>query len=99
MGMIEDFRGVLQDLVVPDLKALEQRVSSLEQSMNQHFAEMDRRFGEVDRRFTEQERAAGARHAELVSYLALEARVRKIEQDQMSVRTPRGPESAEHHTR
>ncbi len=77
MGGIEDLRVVLQDLVVPDLKALEQRVAALERTMEQ-------RFAEVDRRFNEQERAAATRHAELVSYLSLEARVRKIEQEHVT---------------
>ena len=73
MGVLEDVRGVIQDLVVPDLKALEQRVTALEKS--------------IDQRFTELEKTAAVRHAERLSYLALDARVRKIEQEHVSLHT------------
>jgi len=129
MGMIEDVRGVLQDLVVPDLKALEQRVTSLEQNMDRRFAEveksMERRFAEaeksmdqrfagveksmdqrfagveksMERRFAEQEKAAETRHKELITYLALDARVRKIEQDHVSIHEAERLESTEKHAR
>ena len=82
MDVIEDVRGVIQDLVVPDLKAIEQRVTDLEKSIDQRFAEV--------------ERAAAARHAELLSYLALDARVRKIEQDHVSLHTSERMESEKH---
>jgi len=108
MSVVADVRNVLEDLVVPDLKALQQHVGALEKRMNERFQEleqrmnerfqglehrMDERFGQleqrtndrfegIDQRFDRAERDAERRHAELISYLSLEARVRKIELEQ-----------------
>jgi len=97
MSVVADVRNVLEDLVVPDLKALQQHVGALEKRMNERFQgleqRMDERFGQleqrtndrfqgIDQRFDRAERDAERRHAELISYLSLEARVRKIELEQ-----------------
>ncbi|MFZ0706362.1 MAG: hypothetical protein WAM71_12215 [Candidatus Korobacteraceae bacterium] len=88
MSVVSDVRGVLQDLIVPDLKALQQRVEALEKRMNE-------RFEDIDRRFDRAERDAERRHAELISYLSLEARIRKIEAEQ--AHDPRKLESNQPH--
>jgi hypothetical protein len=62
MGMIEDVRKLLQDLVTPDLKELQAQVKALADETN-------RRFGEVDRRFDAAEKLAAERHQQVMNQL------------------------------
>lgn len=86
MGAIEEVRTLLQDVVAPDLKGLtvrvenvEKQVAALEQRMDARFDKVDARFDKVDARFDKLERDSDRRHAELVNYLSLEARMNKVE--------------------
>ena len=65
---------------------MNERFEGLEKRTNERFADVDRRFNDIDKRFNDidkrfdrAEREAERRHAELISYLSLEARLRKIE--------------------
>ena len=83
MGAIEEVRSLLQDVVAPDLKSLKTRVEALEKRVEQGFADANRRFAEmnatIDDRFAEVERRAEGRHTELMNYLSLDARIRRLE--------------------
>jgi hypothetical protein len=98
MSVVNDLRGVLQDLVVPDLKSLQQRVDSLENRMNERFDDVNRRFDDVNRRFDEVRADAERRHAELLGYLALDARVRTIEAEQAHRRRSEAEQAHESRT-
>jgi hypothetical protein len=65
MAATEEVRSLLQDIVAPDLKSLKERVTALEKR--------------VDRGFAEVERRAELRHTELMNYLSLDARIRRLE--------------------
>jgi len=112
MSVVADVRGVVQDLIVPDLKALQQRVDSLEKRMDERFAasdeRMDERFQTLEQRvqsleqhmkdrFDRAEREAERRQSELISYLSLEARIRRIELEQTHVRRVEPEQAQETH--
>ena len=44
MGMIEDVRNALQDLVTPDLKEIKTRLDNLEKRLDEKFAEFEKRL-------------------------------------------------------
>jgi hypothetical protein len=60
MGVVEDVRKVLQNLVTPEMRALAVETKSLREDMGRRFeelrADMDHRFEEVNRRFDYLER-------------------------------------------
>ncbi len=60
MGVVEDVRPLLQDLVTPELRALAVETKSLREDMDHRFKElredMGHRFEEVNRRFDYLER-------------------------------------------
>ena len=119
MSVVADVRGVVQDLIVPDLKALQQRVDSLEKRMDERFQaadqrvqllekHMDERFQTLEQRvqsleqhmkdrFDRAEREAERRQSELISYLSLEARIRRIELEQTHVRRVEPEQAQETH--
>jgi F0F1-type ATP synthase membrane subunit b/b' len=95
MSVVEEVRGVMQDFLAPELRALKERVGALERKVddNERRAEerfqetqrhVDQRFQEaqcqVDQRFEDAERRAETRHGELVNWLNLAAPVSKLEQ-------------------
>lgn len=57
MGVIEDVRKLLQDLVTPDLKAIGMRLGTVEQRLEKLEARVDRNHAEImttlDKRFDE----------------------------------------------
>jgi hypothetical protein len=61
MGVVEDIRQVIQDLVAPQLKSLDTRLTALEISVNQRFASA--------------EAVANARHEALTAQIAQLANV------------------------
>ncbi len=60
MGNVDDVRKIVQDFVVPDMKAIEARIHALEQEMKLCFTSLER---EVNARFTANEKDTGARFA------------------------------------
>jgi len=47
MSVVEDVRQLIQDLVAPDLKAIEARLSALEKKVDENESRAERRHGEV----------------------------------------------------
>jgi len=50
MGAIDDTRKLLQDLITPDLKALEARLVALEQKMDLKFKQADEKFAGLEQK-------------------------------------------------
>jgi uncharacterized protein YicC (UPF0701 family) len=78
MGVVEDIRQVIQDLVAPQLKSLDvkltaleastnQRSSSIESSLTQRIASLE---ASVTQRFANAEAVATARHEALTAQIA-----------------------------
>ena len=59
MSVIEDTRKVVQDLVAPDLKAIQISIANLEKSVDHRFAALER---SIDQRFSAAEDIAKTRH-------------------------------------
>jgi len=59
MGNIEDIRKVVQDFVVPDMKAIAARIEALEKDMNLRFTFIEK---DIHVRFTAVEQLAASRH-------------------------------------
>ena len=73
MGVIDDTRKLLQDIVTPDLKALAARVEALEKRVDSGFADLKQAIADVDAR-------AERRHTALLVALHLEERVKRLEE-------------------
>ena len=84
MSVAEEVRGVMQDFLAPELRALKERVGALERKVDENERRAEQRFQEthglIDQRFEDAERHAEKRHTELVNWLNLAARVSKLEQ-------------------
>ena len=50
MSILDDTRKVLQDVIAPDLKAINVRLDAVERVMNPRFEQMDKRFEQIDKR-------------------------------------------------
>ncbi len=48
MSTVDDIRKLLQDMISPDLKALETRITALEREMDLRFKEVDGRFKNLE---------------------------------------------------
>ena len=77
MGTLEDVRKMFQDFLAPELHAIRARLDSIEADQRDLRAEMLRLFDKTDDRID-------ARFKELYVALNLEARVRRIEENQRS---------------
>jgi hypothetical protein len=67
----------LQDIVAPGLKSLPEHVAALEnRSSLTSIVEMN---GTIKDRFSEVGRQAEKRHAQILNYLSLDARIRRLE--------------------
>ncbi len=75
MSVIDDTRKVLQDVIAPDLKAINVRLDAVERVMNlrfeqvdEHFEQigkrMDERFAQVDKRFEQMDKRMDERFAQ-----------------------------------
>jgi chromosome segregation ATPase len=51
MGVVEEVRSTLQDLLTPELRELKVRIEALENQQKQFRAEVKDQFGQVDKRF------------------------------------------------
>jgi hypothetical protein len=80
MSVVEDVRKVFQDLLAPDLKAIDARIKGLEDVMKARFDAVDSRFEGVETRikgveevmkarFDAVEEIAAARHSALLAVL------------------------------
>ena len=56
MSVIDDTRKVLQDVIAPDLKAINVRLDAVERVMNLRFEQVDKQFEQVDKRFEQIEK-------------------------------------------
>jgi hypothetical protein len=56
MGVVEDVRKLLQDLVTPEMRALAERVDGLREETKRGFEEVNRRFDYIERSFRLDER-------------------------------------------
>lgn len=63
MSVIYDTRKVLQDVIAPDLKAINVRLDAVERVMNLRFEQVDARFEQVDKRFEHFEKRMDERFA------------------------------------
>ena len=54
MSLIDDTRKVLQDVIAPDLKAINVRLDAVERVMNLRFEQIDKRFEQMEKRIDEQ---------------------------------------------
>ena len=89
MGVIEDVRKVVQDLVTPDLKALSARMDSLEESTKLKFEalseKMDARFNALAALMDVNYRALNAKidsnHATVINSLNIDKRLEAPEHD------------------
>jgi hypothetical protein len=73
MGMIDDTRKLLQDLVTPDLRALSERVEALEKRVDLGFSDLKQTMTDMDRR-------SERRHTDLLVALHLEEPVKRLEE-------------------
>lgn len=91
MGVIDDTRKLLQDLVTPELKALIARVEALEKRVDSGFADVkqtitevdtraERRLADVKQTITDVDGRAERRHTALLVALHLEERVKRLEE-------------------
>ncbi len=53
MSVIDDTRKVLQDVIAPDLKAINVRLDAVERVMNLRFEQVDERFEQIGKRIDE----------------------------------------------
>ncbi len=63
MSIVDDTRKLLQDLIAPELKALQGQLTSLEKTMDARFAAVDGKFASIDGRFASLEKTMDARFA------------------------------------
>jgi len=56
--IVSGFRKAIQDLLVPEMKALQtevkhlnEKIDSVQKEMNKHFEQVDKRFEQVDKHF------------------------------------------------
>ena len=98
-GMIDDSRKLFQDLIAPELKALQEQVKALEVLTNAGFASLDK---SIDARFSALERVIGANkdvvlaqikslegkvdsnHASVLNTLNIEKRLEQLERLQQA---------------
>ncbi len=64
MSLIDDTRKVLQDVVAPDLKAINVRLDAVERVMNLRFEQVDERFEQIGKRFEQMDRRIDERFAQ-----------------------------------
>ncbi len=64
MSLIDDTRKVLQDVIAPDLKAINVRLDAVERVMNLRFEQVDKRFEQVDKRFEQMDKRMDERFAQ-----------------------------------
>ena len=81
MGAIDETRKLLQDLVTPDLKALDARVLALEQKMDLKFDHLDKK---VDLKFDLLTATMAANQASIMHYLDIERRLERLEIEKMN---------------
>ena len=80
MGVIDDTRKLLQDIVTPDLKALGARVEALEKRVDSGFADVKERFADLKQTIGDVDARAERRHTSLLVVLHLEERTAPHEQ-------------------
>ncbi|MGA7684241.1 MAG: hypothetical protein WCC32_11480 [Terriglobales bacterium] len=51
MGVVEDVRKQLQDLVTPEMRSLSTEMKAFREDMNHRFDEVNRRFDYIERSF------------------------------------------------
>ena len=64
MSIIDDTRKVLQDVIAPDLKAINVRLDAVERVMNLRFEQVDKRFEQIDKRFEQIDKRMDERFAQ-----------------------------------
>ncbi len=64
MSIIDDTRKVLQDVIAPDLKAINVRLDAVERVMNLRFEQVDKRFEQIDKRFEQMDKRMDERFAQ-----------------------------------
>jgi len=83
MGVVEDVRQVLQDVVAPDLKALQTEVEEIEKRIGRIEGRMQTGFQDLEakmqRSFQDAEQRATERHTALMNSFDLQTRVQKTE--------------------
>ncbi len=95
MGAIDDIRKLLQDLVTPELKALEVRLVALEQKMDLKFKHVEDRFKHVDEKLDSLEKrmdlkfdlvaaTMAANQSAIMRALDMERRIERLESDKAS---------------
>lgn len=79
MGMIEDVRTLIQDLVTPDLKAMKVRLDTVEQRLDDLESTLDANHATVmaalDKRFTEIQTGISS----LIRFNSIETRMAQLE--------------------
>jgi len=78
MGVIEDVRKVIQDLVTPDLKALAARQDSSEEDTTLRFAALTEK---MDSRFNALSAKIDANHATVMNALNIDKRLEALERE------------------
>jgi hypothetical protein len=78
MGVIEDVRKVIQDLVTPDLKALAARQDSSEENTTLRFAALSEK---MDSRFNALSAKIDANHATVMNALNIDKRLEALERE------------------
>src|SRR5271163_984908 len=58
MGVVDDVRKLLQDLVTPEMRSLATEMKAFREDMNHRFDEVNRRFDYIERSFRLDERIA-----------------------------------------
>ena len=64
MSVIDDTRKVLQDVIAPDLKAINVRLDAVERVVNLRFEQIDKRFEQIDKRFEQMDKRMDERFAQ-----------------------------------
>jgi len=85
MGVIEDVRKVIQDLVTPNLKALTARMDSLEESTKLKFEILTEK---MDARFSALSAKIDSNHATVINALNIDKRLEALESDRARDRQP-----------
>ena len=95
MGVVDDLRKLLQDLVTPDLHAQAVELRALREETNRRFDEtnrdMTRRFEETNRAIAESRGEAKAGVDYVVSQFQLHQRVSRLEEE----RPPKNPSGSQ----
>jgi Lon protease-like protein len=90
MSEIAELRKVFQDLVAPDLKAIQAELSSLKASVDKQFANVDKQFASVEAiaqarnatllaKLETMEAIQNARHEAIMKALDIDKRLERIE--------------------